>query len=78
MANDHFDIVKLIADNIDEKHPKDCRGFSPFKLAAYHLDLEMIKFLEESCGIFDEESKASINSSFSSSKIPRLEYVWKN
>ena len=73
MANDHFDIVKLIADNIEEKHPKDCRGFSPFKLAAYHFNLEMIKFLEETCEIFDEECKASMNSRHSSSKRPRME-----
>ena len=73
VANDHFDIVKLIVDNIEEKHPTDCRGFSPFKLAVYHLNLEMIKFLEETCGIFDEECKASMSSGFSNSKRPRLE-----
>ena len=73
VGNDHFDVVKQIVDKIDDKHPKDYKGDSPFKVAEYQNNLEMIKFLEETCGIYDEESKQSVTSIFQqSSKKPRL------
>jgi hypothetical protein len=33
----------------------------------------MLKFLEETCGIYDEESKESVIPVFEKSKKPRLE-----
>ncbi len=66
-------LVKQIVDKIDDKHPKDCKGDSPFKVAEYQNNLEMIKFLEETCGIYDEESKEGIIPGFEKSKKQRLE-----
>ena len=75
MGNDHFDVVKQIVDKIDDKHPKDCKGDSPFKVALYQSNLEMVRFLEETCGIYDEESKEGIIPGFKKSKKLRLEWV---
>ena len=72
VGNDHFDVVKQIVDKVDDKHPKDYKGDSPFKVAEYQNNLEMIKFLEETCGIYDEESKESVIPIFQKSKKPRL------
>ena len=77
VGNDHFDVVKQIVNKIDDKHPKDCKGDSPFKVAEYQNNLEMIKFLEETCGIYDEESKEGIIPGFEKSKKLRLEWDWK-
>ena len=77
VGNDHFDIVKQISDQIEDKHPQDCKGFSPFKLAVYQINLEMIKFLEETCGIYDEGCKEEMVPGFERSKKPRLEFEWK-
>ena len=74
VGNDHFDVVKQIVDKIDDKHPKDCKGDSPFKVAEYQNNLEMIKFLEDICGIYDEESNIP---GFEKSKKLRLEWVSK-
>ena len=54
VGNDHFDVVKQIVDKIEDKHPKDNKGHSPFEVAVYQNNVEMIKFLEEVCGINDE------------------------
>ena len=72
VGNDHFDVVKQIVDKVDDKHPKDYKGDSPFKVAEYQNNLEMIKFLEETCGIYDEESKESVIPIFQKFKKPRL------
>ena len=74
VGNDHFDVVKQIVDKIDDKHPKDCKGDSPFKVAEYQNNLEMIKFLEETCGIYDEACKEEMMPGFENSKKPRLEF----
>ena len=75
VGNDHFDVVKQIVEKIDDKHPKDCKGDSPFKVAEYQNNLEMIKFLEDTCGIYNEDSKEDIIPGFEKSKKPRLEWV---
>ena len=47
ICNGHFDVFKLIFEQVENKNPPDRDGFTPLHIAAYRAKLDFCKYIIE-------------------------------